>query len=94
MNLGNIFELNLFNSALFHFLDRDIEKQNKKLNSRSVNETCGDIEVKNLSFSYPLSEEYVLEDISFTIKQGETIGIVGENGLVKTAQSKCTKLTR
>ncbi|MCL2187668.1 MAG: ABC transporter ATP-binding protein/permease [Defluviitaleaceae bacterium] len=45
----------------------------------------GDIEFKNVSFRYsfePNSE--VLKDISFTAKQGQTVGIVGATGSGKT----------
>lgn len=42
------------------------------------------VEVKHVSFRYPGTEENVLEDVSFEIKQGETIAIVGENGAGKS----------
>ena len=44
----------------------------------------GDIEVRNLSFSYPNAKENVLTDISFTIKKGQTLGIIGSIGSGKT----------
>lgn len=42
------------------------------------------IEFKNVSFKYPKAKEYALRNISFTIKPGEEIAIVGENGAGKT----------
>lgn len=42
------------------------------------------IEFKNVSFSYPLSDRKVLEDLSFKIKAGEKIAIVGVNGAGKS----------
>ena len=47
-------------------------------------EVKGKIEFKNLTFSYPDSEEVCLENISFTIKEGEKIGIVGRVGSGKS----------
>ena len=44
----------------------------------------GDIEFRNLSFRYPDGEFDALEDISFTIKAGENVGLVGKTGSGKT----------
>lgn len=46
------------------------------------------IEFKNISFKYPGSENLVLNNISFDIKQGEKISIVGLNGAGKTTLVK------
>lgn len=42
------------------------------------------IEFKNLSFKYPLDEEYTIKDISLTLKRGKTLGVVGKTGSGKT----------
>ena len=44
----------------------------------------GDIEFRNLTFRYPDGEFNSLEDISFTIKAGENVGLVGKTGSGKT----------
>ncbi|UFJ39747.1 ATP-binding cassette domain-containing protein [Brevibacillus humidisoli] len=44
----------------------------------------GDVEAVNLSFRYPGSEQPALTDISFRLKQGETLGVVGRTGSGKT----------
>lgn len=44
-----------------------------------------DIEFKNVSFRYNENSENVLENISFTAKQGETIGIIGSTGCGKSS---------
>ena len=44
-----------------------------------------DIEFKDVSFRYNEHSEYVLENISFTAKQGETIGIIGSTGCGKSS---------
>ena len=42
------------------------------------------IEFKNVSFKYPFDNFHVIENISFTINSGETIGIVGPTGAGKS----------
>lgn len=42
------------------------------------------IEFRNVSFSYPLSNVNVLENLSFTIKEKEKVAIVGVNGAGKS----------
>lgn len=44
----------------------------------------GKIEFKNLSFQYPDGTEDVLKNVSFTIEQGEMVGIIGKTGCGKT----------
>ncbi|MBN2540311.1 MAG: ABC transporter ATP-binding protein [Bacilli bacterium] len=45
----------------------------------------GNIEFKDLSFTYPGETNPVLKDISFQIKQGELVGIIGRTGSGKTS---------
>ena len=42
------------------------------------------IEVEKLKYRYPLTETNALDDVSFTISEGEFIGIVGENNAGKS----------
>ena len=42
------------------------------------------IDIKNVSYVYPCSENKVLSDINLSIKHGETLALVGENGAGKT----------
>ena len=44
----------------------------------------GDIEFRNLTFRYPDGEYDALENVSFTIKAGENVGLVGKTGSGKT----------
>lgn len=45
----------------------------------------GGIEFRHLTFRYPDGEYDVLQDISFTVNPGESVGIVGKTGAGKTA---------
>ena len=44
------------------------------------------LEVKNLSVSYTVAnvKTHVLEDVSFSVREGESVGVVGESGCGKT----------
>jgi len=53
------------------------------------NGTCEPKEFREITFShvdfkYPGTDEYILKDCTFTIKRGQTIGLVGENGSGKS----------
>ena len=45
----------------------------------------GGIEFRHMTFRYPDGEYDVLKDVSFTIKPGESVGIVGKTGAGKPA---------
>ncbi len=44
----------------------------------------GEVVFRNVGFKYPGAEEYVLRDITFTARQGETIAFVGSTGSGKS----------
>ncbi len=46
------------------------------------------LNVKNLSFTYPFSDTEVLHNVSFSVKSGEKIAVVGENGSGKSTLVK------
>lgn len=48
----------------------------------------GELTMESVSFKYDGSDEYVLRDISFTLKKGERIALVGTNGSGKTTLVK------
>ncbi|MCM3587376.1 ABC transporter ATP-binding protein/permease [Mesobacillus maritimus] len=48
----------------------------------------GEVRFENVNFSYSKNGEYVLKNISFTAKAGETIGIIGPTGSGKSTLVK------
>lgn len=49
-----------------------------------INDVKGNIEFRDVSFKYEKTNEYVLENVSFKIKSGEKIALVGPSGAGKT----------
>lgn len=51
-------------------------------------EARGDVEFRQVNFSYSKNGEYVLKDISFRANAGETVGIIGSTGSGKSTLAK------
>jgi ATP-binding cassette, subfamily B, multidrug efflux pump len=66
------------------FLDAPIEVEDHKDVIKDV-DLKGHIEIKNLSFQYPDGDDLVLKDISFEIKPGQMVGILGRTGSGKSS---------
>ena len=67
---------------IFDLLDRDENiNSNEKISRMDIK---GGVEFKNLWFAYN-EEDYVLKDINFKIKSGESIAFVGSTGSGKTS---------
>lgn len=65
--------------------DAKIEEDNNK---ERVQNLKGEIELKNVSFSYTQDSEIVLENISLHIKSGQKVAIVGTSGSGKSTLGK------
>ncbi|MDR1954768.1 MAG: ABC transporter ATP-binding protein/permease [Candidatus Methanoplasma sp.] len=48
------------------------------------NGLSGEVEFKNVSFKYPGAADYVLRDVSFSVKRGETAAFIGSTGSGKS----------
>ena len=64
-------------------MDTDISVKNGKKDVKNTKST-GTVEFKNVSFKYPDADEYLLKDISFKVKQGETVAFIGSTGSGKS----------
>jgi len=67
---------------IFSLLDQD-EKISEPLSPKK-GEIKGNIEFRDVSFSYN-GEEKVLKEVSFSVREGETVAIVGATGAGKTS---------
>lgn len=65
-------------------LDTDITIKDGELD-KDTTDLRGCVEFKNVSFKYPDAEEYLLENISFKAKKGETVAFIGSTGSGKSS---------
>ncbi len=68
---------------IFKLLDNDTVIQNP-VNPQKIEKVNGSIEFKDVWFAYN-ADDYVLKNITFGIKPGETVAIVGATGAGKTS---------
>ncbi len=66
------------------FLNTEVEINDKE-DALDIDDLKGSISVKNLTFKHPDGEEPVLKDVSFEIKAGEMVGILGRTGSGKSS---------
>ncbi len=65
------------------FLDAEIDVKDRE-DVSDVDFIGGEIEFRHMTFRYPGSDYDALSDVSFTIKRGENVGIIGKTGSGKT----------
>lgn len=65
-------------------LDREVAIKDPAKTDSKISSPKGIIEFRNVSFKYPGAKEYVLKDISFTAKPGETTAFIGGTGSGKS----------
>jgi ABC-type multidrug transport system fused ATPase/permease subunit len=84
--IGSMYEDSLYLSNLYEFLEQDIPQS---IGHATQGPRPGDgLRFEQVSFGYPNSTESVLNEISFHLKPGEKLAIVGENGSGKTTLIK------
>lgn len=87
ISIGRV--INIFQRGMASFkrikeifnVEPEIQDSLEALEPENIN---GDIEIKNLTFSYPDIEEPALKNINLKVKGGQILGIVGKTGSGKT----------
>jgi len=87
--------LNQFTGLIINYEQAKVayKQLNKIMNMETDRETIakvqrnnirGSIEFQNVKFKYPNSKNYILDNVSFKIKAGEKVGIIGTNSSGKS----------
>jgi ATP-binding cassette subfamily B protein len=66
-------------------LDTEVDLSESADTVQSLAIQKGVVEFKHVTFQYPESEVPVLQDVSFSVKEGETLAIMGSTGSGKTS---------
>lgn len=84
--ISGMYEDNLYLSNLYEYLD---QLSPVATGTATQGQTPGTgIALENVSFTYPGATEPALQDISLSIRPGESLALVGENGAGKTTLIK------
>jgi ATP-binding cassette subfamily B protein len=84
--IGGMYEDSLYLSNLYEFLEEDVPEPSGQA-IQGVESNDG-LRFENVTFYYPGNDKAALKNVSFHLKPGEKLAIVGENGSGKTTLIK------
>lgn len=84
--IGGMYEDNLYLSNLYQYLEQDVAFASG--NAKEGPEPGDGVRFEHVSFKYPNAEQPALDDVSFHLRPGSALALVGENGSGKTTLIK------
>jgi ATP-binding cassette subfamily B protein len=85
---SRITESAMYLQDYFDFIDLETDEDRTEVFQKLPEKIEQGFTFEKVSFKYPESDNYVLNNISFTLRKGEKMALVGENGAGKTTLVK------
>ncbi|MDC7223194.1 MAG: ABC transporter ATP-binding protein, partial [Spirochaetales bacterium] len=86
--VASLYGHNLFLRNLYQFLDYEPTLSAPEHPDTLHKPVRGEIDLKEISFTYPNTNKVILDRLSLSLRSGEVVALVGENGCGKTTLIK------